>query len=151
MALSDTFGIKGSINKSQRTRSSQTYNHHLDHFVNTNPQPPQPTQPIKEQAKEKLTTSKYFRAIYSKDGFTKFNNLSINDMKYIFDNNAINYYLSYGIEDIKNSHDYEAYRMIKNSIPRKLIGGGEDESMIPFDKVDLKNTYNSEAKALAVA
>ena len=134
------------------TQISQTKNAaQVIHSIN--PNTPEPSQTIKDQAKEKLTTSKYFKAIFKKPSLfdNKVNTLSIDNLKFIFDDNAVNYYNDYfGVNNVKETPDYQAYKTIKHDLPEKLIGGGEGD-LLPVEGIDLKKTYNSEAKALAIA
>ena len=134
------------------TQISQTKN--AAQVIHTiNPNTPHPNQTIKDQAKEKLTTSKYFKAIFKKPSLfdNKVNTLSIDNLKFIFDDNAVNYYNDYfGINNVKETPDYKALKPLKDDLPEKLIGGGEGD-LLPVEGIDLKKTYNSEAKALALA
>ena len=122
----------------------------IEKIRSINPNTPQPNQTIKDQAKEKLTTSKYFKAIFKKPSLfdNKVNTLSIDNLKFIFDDNAVNYYNDYfGVNNVKETPDYQAYKTIKHDLPEKLIGGGEGD-LLPVEGIDLKKTYNSEAKAV---
>jgi len=139
---------KYGLSKAQKeTKKEQTHNHNLERFVGTNPQTPQPSEPLERQAKERLTASEYYKAIFSQNSFfgKNFSNLSISDLKYVFDEKAVNKYVRFYGNDISKAKEFET---IKDQIPHRLIGG---EEILPYDGVDLKKTYNSEAKALAVA
>ncbi len=138
------------------TKNYKTQDQHfnsVEKVRSINPNTPEPNQTIKDQAKEKLTTSKYFKAIFKKPSLfdNKVNTLSIDNLKFIFDDNAVNYYNDYfGINDVKETPDYKSFKSLKNDLPEKLIGGGEGD-LLPSEGIDLKKTYNSEAKALALA
>ncbi len=121
----------------------------INQVLNTDPQAyTDPNYNIKAQAKAKLTTSAYYKGLFSQEGLfsNKFNNLSFNNLKYVFNDYAINSYLNLeNTTDFTKTDDYKAFRNLKNDIPQKLIGG---EDIVDIDGIDLKKTYNSEAKAL---
>ncbi len=107
-----------------------------------------PNYNIKAQAKAKLTTSAYYKGLFSQEGLfsNKFNNLSFDNLKYVFNDYAINSYTNLeNTTDFTKTDDYKAFRTLKDDVPQKLIGG---EDVIDIDDIDLKKTYNSEAKAL---
>ena len=148
--LANQYGF--SKNKKVDNQAQQAQNA-LQTIQSVNPTTPHPNQTIKDQAKEKLTTSKYFKAIFKKPSLfdDKVNTLSIDNLKFIFDDNAVNYYNDYfGVNNVKETPDYQAYKTIKHDLPEKLIGGGEGD-LLPVEGIDLKKSYNSEAKALALA
>ena len=154
MGMIDKFTNKdGFSTKKHRRNQDQQFNS-VEKVHSINPNTPQPSQTIKDQAKEKLTTSKYFKAIFKKPSMfdnNKINTLSIDNLKFIFDDNAVSYYNDYfGINNVKDTSDYQAYKTVKHDLPEKLIGGGEGD-LLPSEGIDLKKTYNSEAKALAIA
>ncbi len=139
--------------KIKKDKSQDQQFNSVEKVRSINPNTPQPSQTIKDQAKEKLTTSKYFKAIFKKPSLfdNKVNTLSIDNLKFIFDDNAVNYYNDYfNINNVKDTPDYQALKPLKHDLPEKLIGGGEGD-LLPSEAIDLKKTYNSEAKALAIA
>ena len=121
----------------------------VNQVLNTDPQAyTDPNYNIKAQAKAKLTTSAYYKGLFSQEGLfsNKFNNLSFDNLKYVFNDYAINSYTNLeNTTDFTKTDDYKAFRTLKDDVPQKLIGG---EDVIDIDDIDLKKTYNSEAKAL---
>ena len=134
-----------------KTQEDQT-NTSYTQALNASPNPPQATAPIEEQAKEKLTTTGFFKAIYAKDSMLskKFDNLELENLKYIFDNKTAEEYTRMFGNELKKSPDFKKLKTIKDSLPETLIGGGEGD-LIPIHGIDFNKTSNAEAKALAVA
>ena len=139
--------------QSQKTQKGQYAETNSAQALDANLNPPKASEPIKEQAKQKLTTTAYFKSIYSKDGLfdKKFNNLDMNNLKYVFDRKSADDFMAYnGTNDIKSSEFSEFSKKVKESLPDKMVGIGENEPIL-VDKIDFKKVYNSEAKALISA
>ncbi len=142
---------KTGLNQDKKERDQDQTQTDIYKTFEVDTKPPSPSNPVSEQAKEKLTTSAYFKAVFkSSPAFTqKLDNLSIKDLKYIINKSTVDAYLRTSGNDIDKTDDYRIYKTIKDDFPDKLIGGGQGEEELR--DIDLKKTYNSEAKALAVA
>jgi len=108
--------------------------------------------PVTEQAKQKLSTSAKYKAVFAQGGLFKSNvtNLSADDLFYIIDDTtAKEYHRLYGNNIEKALEEDDGYRHIKDKIPKYLYGGGEND-LIPMDGIDFKKMYNSEAKAVGI-
>jgi len=150
MGINDIMG-KSIFNKNENVDDQKQSRTDIYKTFEVDTKPPSPSNPVSEQAKEKLTTSAYFKAVFkSSPAFTqKLDNLSIKDLKYIINKSTVDAYLRTSGNDIDKTDDYRIYKVIKDDFPDKLIGGGQGEEELR--DIDLKKTYNSEAKALAVA
>ena len=139
--------------QSQKTQEVVSGKTNSAQALDANLTPPRASEPIKDQAKEKLTTTAYFKSIYSKEGLfdKKFNNLDMNTLKYVFDRASADNFVAYnGTNDIKSTEFGEFSKKVKESLPDRMVGVGENEPVL-IDKIDFKKVYNSEAKALISA
>ena len=105
MAIFSNLKNKNNDRQSQKTQEDQT-NTSYAQALDANLTPPRASEPIKDQAKEKLTTTAYFKSIYSKEGLfdKKFNNLDMNTLKYVFDRASADNFVAYnGTNDIKST------------------------------------------------
>ena len=77
----DKFGL----NQDKKEKDQDQTQTDVSKALEADTKPPSPSNPVSEQAKEKLTTSAYFKAVFkSSPAFTqKLDNLSIKDLKYI--------------------------------------------------------------------
>ena len=135
------------LNKSKNFKNQQDLqelqkDQNINQVLNTDPQAyTNPNYNIKAQAKAKLTTSAYYKGLFSQEGLfsNKFNNLSFDNLKYVFNDYAINSYTNLeNTTDFTKTDDYKAFRTLKNDVPQKLIGG---EDVIDIDGIDLRNNY----------
>jgi len=89
---------KTGLNQDKKERDQDQTQTDIYKTFEVDTKPPSPSNPVSEQAKEKLTTSAYFKAVFkSSPAFTqKLDNLSIKDLKYII-NKATSFTL-YGLK-----------------------------------------------------
>ena len=92
--IADKFGFNRNENVDDQKQSRTDIYKTLE--VDT--KPPSPSKPVSEQAKEKLTASAYFKAVFkSSPAFTqKLDNLSIKDLKYIINKATVDLFKSIG-------------------------------------------------------
>ncbi len=132
---------KSIFNKNENVDDQKQSRTDVSKALEVDTKPPSPSNPVSEQAKEKLTTSAYFKAVFkSSPAFTqKLDNLSIKDLKYIINKATVDAYLRTSGNDINKTDDYRIYKVIKDDFPDKLIGGGQGEEELR--DIDLKKTY----------
>jgi len=137
----------------QRKQTQQQIDPVIKKAVQTDPDSySKESNPVTEQAKQKLSTSAKYKAVFAQGGLFKSNvtNLSADDLFYIIDDaTAKEYHRLYGNNIEKALEEDDGYRHIKDKIPKYLYGGGEND-LIPMDGIDFKKTYNSEAKAVGI-
>ena len=97
MGINDIMG-KSIFNKNENVDNQDQTQTDVSKALEVDTKPPSSSNPVSEQAKEKLTTSAYFKAVFkSSPAFTqKLDNLSIKDLKYII-NKATSFTL-YGLK-----------------------------------------------------
>ena len=117
------FNTSNQNKQSQSTQERQPVENTATRALNASPNPPQATAPIEEQAKEKLTTTGFFKAIYAKDSMfsKKFDNLELDNLKYIFDDKAVDDYLRMSGNELKKSSEFKQLSGIKNSLPDMMV------------------------------
>lgn len=124
MAIFDKYvKTKEHNGQSQKTKEVVSGKSKSAQALDASPDLPKSRMPIEEQAKEKLTTTGFFKAIYAKDSvFSKtFNNLELSNLKYIFDNRAIENYIRTSGNEVKKSSDFSNLKTIKESLPDMII------------------------------
>jgi len=148
MALFDNIKSESFYNKKNRQKDINQ-SQAVRKVLSTDPDSyKKPSNPVSEQAKQKLSTSARYKAVFSQGKLFSNNiaNLSLDEMYYIFDDTTVDKYLKlYGNNAENAIKADEGYRPISKNLPKYLIGGGEGD-LIPMDGIDLKNLYNSEAK-----
>jgi len=139
---------EGLHNNKQPDKKAQTH-HAVKKAIQADPDSySKESNPVTEQAKQKLSTSAKYKAVFAQGGLFKSNvtNLSADDLFYIIDDTtAKEYHRLYGNNIEKALEEDDGYRHIKDKIPKYLYGGGEND-LLPLDGIDFKKTYNAEAK-----
>jgi len=135
---------KNQMHDSKGEPKSNYQSQALQYFT-PDPSTIQPKYPIKEQVKEEMTTSAFYKAVFSKGTIfsTPMNNLSMENLKYVIPTAAEDEFMfDNKLDELKKKFRTK----LRENIPDRLYGGGE-EDLLSIEMIDLKKTYNETKKA----